>query len=182
MSEMDLIKNSLDLNPYLTNDIKSKLYSLISELKKKIKEVNLNRLSELLKTLRIAKLGKFERKGLYFYDVFKNVAYINADKAKGNIDIDNIFMKFLLEMATSTGKFTGFNSDQRLRALNLAYTEILATYVIGNEGDSDLEEEVFIANLLSHIVGKDTMFNSYFNNDGTIIIKTILDAERGIEW
>ena len=80
-------------------------------------------------------------------------------------------------MATSTNTFTGMNSDERLDTLNLAYTEILANYIIGNEGASDLEEEVLIANLISHIVGKDTMFNCYFTNNGEPIIKAMKEAE-----
>ena len=89
-------------------------------------------------------------------------------------------MKAILEMSTSTSTFTGFHSDDRLRALNIAYTEILANYIVGNEGDSDLEEEVLVANLISHVVGKDTMFNSYFTNNGDIILKAMQEAEVGM--
>ena len=99
---------------------------------------------------------------------------------KNNYDIDHLLTKAILQMSTSTETFTGFNSDDRLRALNLAYTEILANYIVGNEGDSDLEEEMLVTNLLSHIVGKDTMFNSYFTNDGEPIIKAMQDAEVGL--
>ena len=83
-------------------------------------------------------------------------------------------------MSTATNSYTGFNSDERLRALNLAYTEILSNYIVGNEGDSDLEEEMLVANLLSHIIGKDAMFHSYFSNDGEPIIKAMQDAEVGM--
>ena len=89
-------------------------------------------------------------------------------------------MKAILEMSTSTDSFTGFNSDERLRALNLAYTEILATFIIGNEGNSDLEEEMLVANLLSHIVGKETLYNSYFSNNGVPIIKALQEVEVGM--
>ena len=99
---------------------------------------------------------------------------------QGNYDIDHILVKSILQMSTSTDTFTGFNSDDRLRALNLAYTEILANYIVGNEGDSDLEEEVLVTNLLSHIVGKDTLYNSYFTNNGEPIIKAMQDAEVGL--
>ena len=179
MSDLE-IKQALQSNPYLSTEIKERLYSVVLKLQSKIKEVDINKLTKSLKTLKLGKLSKFERKGIYYYDVYRNIAYIDANKLEGNYDPDHIFMKVLLEMATSTNTYTGFNSDERLRALNLAYTEILANYVIGNEGTSDLEEEVFIANLLSHIVGKDTMFNSYFTNDGRSIIKAMLDVEVGL--
>lgn len=179
MDILEMIKQSLASNPNLNSDIRNKFYNLILVLRKKLPDVDLTRLNEKLKTVSIGKLGKYERKGTYFYDVFKNEIKFSND-LEGDYDIDNLFMKAILEMSTSTDSFTGFNSDERLRALNLAYTEILATFIIGNEGDSDLEEEMLVANLLSHIVGKETLYNSYFSNNGVPIIKALQEVEVGM--
>ena len=179
MSFLEEIRMSLKSNPNLTEEIRNKLFELIIVFKKKMPEVNLSRLSERLKTVKLGKLSKFERKGTYYYDVFKNEILFSMS-LEGNYDIDHLLIKAILQMSTSTKTFTGFNSDDRLRALNLAYTEILANYIIGNEGDSDLEEEMLITNLLSHIVGKDTLYNSYFTNNGEPIIKAMQDAEVGL--
>lgn len=179
MDILDIIKQSLSSNLNLNNDIKNKFYNLISILRKKLPDVDLTRLSEKLKTVKIGKLGKYERRGTYFYDVFKNEILFSNSLEK-DYDIDNLFMKAILEMSTSTDTFTGFNSDERLRALNLAYTEILATFIVGNEGDSDLEEEMLITNLISHIVGKETLYNSYFSNNGGPIIKALQEVEVGM--
>lgn len=179
MDILDIIKQSLSSNLNLNNDIKNKFYNLISVLRKKLPDVDLTRLSEKLKTVKIGKLGKYERRGTYFYDVFKNEILFSNSLEK-DYDIDNLFMKAILEMSTSTDTFTGFNSDERLRALNLAYTEILATFIVGNEGDSDLEEEMLITNLISHIVGKETLYNSYFTNNGVPIIKALQEVEVGM--
>ena len=179
MDILDIIKQSLTSNPNLNKDIQDKFYNLISVLRKKLPDVDLTRLNEKLKTVSIGKLGKYERKGTYFYDVFKNEILFSRE-LEDDYDIDNLFMKAILEMSTSTDSFTGFNSDERLRALNLAYTEILATFLIGNEGDSELEEEMLITNLISHIVGKETLYNSYFTNNGVPIIKALQEAEVGM--
>ena len=179
MNFLEEIKISLKSNPNLTDEIRNKFVELIIVFNKKIPNVNLTKLNERLKTVKIGKIGKFERKGTYYYDVFKNEILFSRN-LEGNYDIDHLFIKAILQMSTSTETFTGFNSDDRLRALNLAYTEILANYIVGNEGDSDLEEEMLVANLLSHIVGKDTMFNSYFTNNGELIIKAMQDAEVGL--
>ena len=179
MSFLEEIRMSLKSNPNLTDEIRSKLLDLIVIFYKKMPSVNLSRLNEKLKTVKLGKISRLERKGTYYYDVFKNEILFSKD-IEGNYDIDHLFMKAILQMSTSTNTFTGFNSDDRLRALNLAYTEILANYIIGNEGDSDLEEEMLVTNLLSHIVGKDTMFNSYFTNNGEPIIKAMQDAEVGL--
>ena len=179
MSFLEEIRISLKSNPNLTDEIRNKLFELVIVFNKKIPDVNLSKLNERLKTVKLGKISKFERKGTYYYDVFKNEILLSKE-IEGNYDIDHLLTKAILQMSTSTETFTGFNSDDRLRALNLAYTEILANYIIGNEGDSDLEEEMLVTNLLSHIVGKDTMFNSYFTNNGEPIIKAMQDAEVGL--
>lgn len=179
MSFLEEIRISLKSNPNLTDEIRNKLFELIIVFNKKMPDINLSKLNEKLKTVKLGKLSKFERKGTYYYDVFKNEILFSKE-LESNYDIDHLLTKAILQMSTSTDTFTGFNSDDRLRALNLAYTEILANYIVGNEGDSDLEEEMLVTNLLSHIVGKDTMFNSYFTNNGEPIIKAMQDAEVGL--
>ena len=176
---LDDIKASLQSNPNLNDEIRIKLFGLVTIFHKKLPEVNLSKLNEKLKTVKISRMSKFERKGVYYYDIFKNEILFTTN-LKDNYDIDHLLMKGILEMSTATSSFTGFNSDERLRALNLAYTEILSNYIVGNEGDSDLEEEMLVTNLLSHIIGKDTMFHSYFMNDGGPIIKAMQDAEVGM--
>lgn len=179
MDILEIIKQSLTSNPNLDTDTRKKFYELIVTLRKKLPDVDLTRLNEKLKTVTFGKIGKYERKGTYFYDVFKNEIKFSKD-LEDDYDIDNLFMKAILEMSTSTDSFTGFNSDERLRALNLAYTEILATFIIGNEGNSDLEEEMLITNLISHIIGKETLYNSYFSNNGGPIIKALQEVEVGM--
>lgn len=176
---LDDVKASLQSNPNLNDEIRIKLFGLVTIFHKKLPKVNLTKLNEKLKTVKISRMSKLERKGVYYYDLFKNEVLFTSE-LKENYDIDHLLMKGILEMSTATSSFTGFNSDERLRALNLAYTEILSNYIVGNEGDSDLEEEMLITNLLSHIIGKDTMFHSYFANDGEPIIKAMQDAEVGM--
>ena len=179
MNTLEEVRISLENNSNLNEEIKVKLYELVQILNKKLPDVDLTKLNEKLKTVKISRMSKFERKGVYHYDLFKNEILFTSN-LKHNYDIDNLLMKAILEMTTSTGSYTGFNSDERLRALNLAYTEILSNYIIGNEGDSDLEEEMLITNLLSHIIGKEAMFNSYFSNNGEPIIRAMQDAEVGM--
>ena len=179
MDSLEMIKMSLDKNVNLTDEIRDKIYGLVVNFHNKLPEISLNNLSDKLSNVKFGKMSKFERRGTYHYDVFRNEILFSKD-LELDYDIDHLLTKAILQMATSTGKFTGFNSDDRLRALNLAYTEILANFIIGNEGKSDLEEEILITNLLSHIVGKDTMFNSYFSNNGEPIIRAMQDAEVGL--
>ena len=61
-------------------------------------------------------MSKFERKGVYYYDIFKNEILFSTN-LKDNYDIDHLLMKGILEMSTATNSFTGFNSDERLVSL-----------------------------------------------------------------
>ena len=179
MNFLEEIKISLQNNPNLNEDIRNKLFELVIVFNKKLPEVNLSKLNEKLKTVKLGRMSRLERKGVYYYDLYKNEILFTGN-LKNNYDIDHLLMKAILEMSTATNSFTGFNSDERLKALNLAYTEILSNYIVGNEGDSDLEEEMLVTNLLSHIIGKDAMFNSYFTNNGEPIIRAMQDAEVGM--
>ena len=114
-------------------------------------KLNLDKLNKKLKTVRIGRISKFEKKGTYSYDVIKNEILFSSNRLVDDYDLDHLFMKAILEMTASTDKYTGFKSDEKLRALNEAYTEILANYLIGNEGISDLEEEIVVTNLISVI-------------------------------
>ena len=180
MVSLEEIRLSLTGNTNLTPEVRDRMFELTKNFNKKIQDINLSRLNDRLKTVKFGKISKFEKKGTYYYDVLKNEILFSNDLS-GNYDIDHMITKAILEMSTSTNSFTGFNSDERLRALNLAYTEILANYIVRNEGDSDLEEEVLIANLLSFIVDKDTMYNSYFTNNGEPIIKSMQDTMAPID-
>ena len=76
MGSMDEIKSNLSSNPNLTDEIREKLFDLVSIFHKKIPEVSLARLNDRLKDLKFGKIGKFERRGTYYYDVFKNEIFL----------------------------------------------------------------------------------------------------------
>jgi len=181
MDMLDEIKSSLQINKDLDKDIKSKLFQLIIIFNKKFPSVKLDNLNERLKSLRVGRLTKYERRGIMVYDGYQNEILIsNSNLKNGDYDLDNLFMKALLCIITCNGNFYGFNSSYELEALNEAYTEILANYVIGNDGDSNLEEEVLFTNLISQIIGKDTLFDAYFSNDGSKIVSAMNELEDGV--
>lgn len=179
MVTLEQIDSSLNSNESLNDDLRSKFNQLVRIFNKKFPDIELDKLSDRLKTVKFGRISKFEKKGIYFYDVLENKIMISSS-IKEDYDVDHILMKCVLQMIASAKTYTGFSSDDRLRALNLAYTEILANYLVGNEGISELEEEILVTNLISHVIGKDVLFNSYFTNDGEPIIKAMRDVEVGL--
>ena len=172
---MDLneIKNSLNSNPNLTDDIKDCLMELISLFNSKFPNVSLANLNERLKTLKIIRGSRFLIKKSSYYDPIDNEILINLVKIDDSIDCKHVFMRELLNMITAKDNFTGFNKDNAYEALNIGYTEILANYLVGNENESEYEDEIVATNMIAEVIGNDTLFNAYFNNDETLIMNSV---------
>ena len=172
---MDLneIKNSLNSNPNLTDDIKDCLMELVSLFNSKFPMVNLANLNERLKTLKIIRGSRFLIKKSSYYDPIDNEILINLVKIDDSIDCKHVFMRELLNMITAKDNFTGFNKDNAYEALNIGYTEILANYLVGNENESEYEDEIVATNMIAEVIGNDTLFNAYFNNDETLIMNSV---------
>ena len=181
MEILDEIKSSLANNTEIEQDIKDKLFQLTIIFNSKFPNIPLDKLNNKLKTVKIGRVSKYEKIGNIVYDIKQNIILIAYEMIKeSDYDLDNLFMKVLLCMITCNGVYCGFNSNYQLEALNEAYTEILANYLVGNEGNTDLEEEILITNLISHIIGKDTLFNAYFTNNGNQIIKIMNEVEANV--
>ena len=180
MDKLDEIKISIDSNPNLDNSIKEKLFELIVIFhnNKEFSSINLDRFNNLVKTVKLGRIGKFEDRGTSVYDAKENQILFSPDRLKIDYDLDNLFMRVVLGMITSTGEYSGFNSDYELFALNSSYEEILATYLVGNEEISDQEEEMVVTNLIGNIIGEDTLYNAYFSNNGDLV-KNALAAFDG---
>ena len=166
---MDLneIKNSLNSNPNLT-DIQDCLMELIYLFNSKFPNINLNNLNERLKTLKVVKGSKYLVKNSSHYNPTSNELLINLSKVNDN-DCKHILMRELLNIITAKDNFTGFNKDNAYEALNIGYTERLANFLVGNETDSEYEDEIVASNLLEKIIGENKIFNAYFTNDASLI-------------
>lgn len=176
MDIMDEIKNSINSNMNLDQLIKEKLFEMIIIFHNKFPNINLNQYNALSKTVKIGRIGKYETRGVSVYDAKDNAILFSPNRLKLDYNLDNLFMRATLGMITSTGKYSGFNSEPDLLALNSAYEEILANYLVGTSEISDQEEEMVITNLVGIVIGEDILFNAYFANDGELIkneIKTI---------
>ena len=178
MDILEQIQENLNANEDFTKDFKYKIFELILLFNKKYPSVNLETLNSKIKTVTYEKSGVFERRGTFLYDPVTNKVSFDAKKIKdGDYDIDNMLMKAVVAMASSKGSYYGLNKDEKLMALNKAVTEMIATSIIGNEGISDYEEEILIANMLAKILGVDFLIESYFKNDSDAVLKKLVELE-----
>jgi hypothetical protein len=177
MDILDEIRSNLAANENLTSEIKTKMFELIVLFNQKLPDVSLEKLNEKLKDVKLSKISVYERRGPVVYDVIKNEIAFSNKKLKDDYDANHLMMKGLLGMISSANDYYGFNKDNSLRALNVGFTEMLANFLVGNEGICDYEEELLATDLIAQIIGRELMFEAYFNNDAEIVYKKMLEAE-----
>lgn len=181
MDIMNEIKNALECNVELTQGVKGNIYELVNIFHEKLENVNLDKFIKKLETLKIVKLSKFIKPGaVSMYDCKTNTIYLNSSELQKGYDVRHILMFELINVISSNDNYTGFNTDDKYKALNLGYTEILANYLVGNDSDLSIyQAEAASVNLMSVLIGNDPFYQAYFNNDFEILASKMVDM--GVE-
>lgn len=173
MITIDEIKQSLGSNSYLTAEVKNDIMELIIIFNNKFPEVNLTNLNERIKTLKIISGSKFLINGSSKYYPANNEIMISKSAISKDVDGKHILMRELLNVISANNEYTGFNKDNMFEALNIGYTEMLTNFLVGNDYDSEYEEEIIAVDLVMQIVDSDTIFKAYFTNDASLILKEV---------
>ena len=180
MTDLDTIKNTLDTNTYLSQEMKDNIFELVVLFNKNFNQIALNNLNERLKTLKIEKISSFLSKRVSRYDIHKNTIYFNDKELKKDYDVRHILMLELINIISSNNEFSGFNYEDKFEALNIGYTEMLANYLVGNDGEEMIyTHEAVMANLLSIVIGEDVLEKAYFQNDYKLLLDNV--KKVGIE-
>ena len=180
MASLDSVKNILESNNDITREIKDDLFELIVIFNHEFPNVGLDNLESHLKTLKIKKSSKFFSGDISTYDYRHNILYFNQSCMSDDYDFRHILMFELLNIISCNKVQTGFNSDDKFEALNIGYTEILANYLVGNNGEKLIyPNEAIMANMIGVVVGNENLFESYFNNDPRILLNAL--AKAGVE-
>lgn len=177
MTDLDIIKNTISTNTYLTQEIKDDIFELVVIFNKEFPEVALDTLNEKLKDLSVEKISSFLTKKVSKYDIRKNVIYFNEKELVKSYDARHLLMLELLNIISTSTNYSGFNIDGKFEALNLGYTEILANYLVGNNGEELIYPyEATMANMISIVVGQDVLKKAYFENDYRLLMRAVEDA------
>ena len=177
MDMLDNNKLSLDNNENLSEDVRNNIFELVILFNQKFPTVKLDNLNERLKTIKIQKTSKFINKDVSMYDFRNNIIYFNLSEVKKGYDMKHVLMYELINVISSTHYQMGFNANNQFEALNTGYTEILANYVTPNESEKMLyPKEAIEANLIATMIGSDSLFNSYFNNDARMLVNCFVHA------
>ena len=172
------IKVILDENPNITPEVKDDLLELINVFNSKFSGVSLDNLKERLKSLKIKRESMYLAKLPCEYKPFNNEIVINVPKFEES-DAEHWLMHALLGIITAKDNYYGFNnSEDTFIALNEGYTEIITNYLVGDVEDNFFKNEIIMTNLISKVIGEDTLYEAYFNNNSEMLLKAMIEAEE----
>lgn len=172
---IELIKESLKENQYMSNEMKNDLLSLIAKLpmcgyeSEKLWE----QLSEKLKTLKVTINSPYVQEEAIMYSLGDNALTVNMKKLPEIENVAYYEMKALLNMATINDK----DQNQDLRAFREGYIEMMASNMVGN--GMELTPEYSILQIMGILFGMDTLSQTFFENDPNILYENC--AQKGID-
>lgn len=174
MNMVDEIRTILDNNANLSPELRDDIFELVVLFNNNFPNVSLEDLKKHLATLKVEKLNKFLNNDVSMYDNRLNVLYLNASKLEQGYDGRHVLMFELLNMISSNEHQMGFDRDGKFEALNVGYTEILANYLVGNDGDQLFyPDEAIATNMVSTMIGADVMSVAYFTHDTDLLIDSL---------
>ena len=174
METMQKVIETLDANKKISVEVKEEMLSLIGEFYLRFPSVPLETLCDNLRRLSIEKGSKFVYPSAITYSPVDNKIFINEEMLnKEEIDASHSMMKAIIAMITQKGINYGFhNSD--LAALNVGFCEIIANNLVGNEGESQFEDEQVLVNYIGGSIGFPVFLKAFVENNPELLMKELL--------
>ena len=177
---LENIYKAIDGNGNIDSNVKEDIKELITIFNKTFPNIDLSNFAKRVTNLKIEKSNKFINKRVVKYNHATNILEFNIDEINKGYDMKHILMHGLLNIISSNDVQSGFNYNDKFKALNAGYTEILTNNLVGNEGDlSYLDDEVISTNLIASMIGNDVLFDSYFGNDTNKLVQALIN--EGVE-
>ena len=174
------VLKAIDSNSNIDTNVKEDIKNLIVIFNNKFPNIDLSNFAKNIMELKIERSNKFINKRVVKYNPVTNILEFNVDEINKGYDMKHILMHGLLNVISSNNGQTGFIYNDKFKALNAGYTEILTNNLVGNEGDiSYLDDEVISTNLIASIIGNDILFECYFTNNAQKLMQTLVD--KGVE-
>lgn len=174
MNMVDEIRYVLDNNANLSPEFRNDLFELILIFNSRFPGVPLDDLKKHLEKLQVKRINKFLNCNVSMFDNKESILYLNSSKIDNGYDVKHVLMYELLNMISSNDHQTGFIRDGKFIALNVGYTEILANFLVGNEGDMLLyPDEAIATNLISTMLGVNVLATAYFTHNTDLLIDSL---------
>lgn len=180
MIKLEDVFKAIDTNTNIDSEVKENIKELINIFNSTFPNIDLSNFAKRIMDLKIEKSNKFINKRVVKYNFNTNILEFNTEEIDKGYDMKHILMHGLLNVISSNDVQSGFNYNDKFKALNAGYTEILTNNLVGNDGElSYLDEEVVSTNLIASMIGNDVLFESYFNNDTNKLVSALIN--EGVE-
>lgn len=177
---LENVYKAIDSNSNIDSNVKEDIKELITIFNKTFPNIDLSAFAKRVMDLKIEKSNKYLNKRVVKYNFNTNVLEFNIDEINKGYDMKHILMHGLLNIISSNDVQSGFNYNDKFKALNAGYTEILTNNLVGNDGElSYLDDEVVSTNMIASMIGNDVLFESYFNNDTNKLVQALVN--EGVE-
>lgn len=180
MIKLEDVFKAIDTNTNIDSEVKENIKELINIFNSTFPNIDLSNFAKRIMDLKIEKSNKFINKRVVKYNLNTNILEFNTEEIDKGYDMKHILMHGLLNIISSNDVQSGFNYNDKFKALNAGYTEILTNNLVGNDSDlSYLDEEVISTNLIASMIGNDVLFEAYFGNDTNKLVSALIN--EGVE-
>lgn len=180
MIKLEDVFKAIDTNTNIDSEVKENIKELINIFNSTFPNIDLSNFANRIMNLKIEKSNKFINKRVVKYNLNTNILEFNTEEIDKGYDMKHILMHGLLNIISSNDVQSGFNYNDKFKALNAGYTEILTNNLVGNDSDlSYLDEEVISTNLIASMIGNDVLFEAYFGNDTNKLVSALIN--EGVE-
>lgn len=175
MEAMQKVVNALNANKNIDYKTKTELLATIADFHIRFASVSLENLIERLKTMRVSSNSLLYSASVSYVpinnELVTNKKMLNKEETDKQFDM----MKAVLSMITANGKDYGFNSNELLDAINAGFREVLATNLVGHDGEGFFSDEEYLVNLIFTKEDFDLLFDAFINGKPDEVIKRLLE-------
>lgn len=130
---LDKVRESLQANSHLSEELKENLFELIAIFEKSYPNISLDLLSERLKTLKVTSISQFATKESIQYQVNKNELVISKRALEQEEDARYLLMLGVLDMISLIES----PDNEILAGFRQGFAGLLANNLVGNEREEN---------------------------------------------
>lgn len=130
---LDKVRESLQANSHLSEELKENLFELIAIFEKSYPNISLDLLSERLKTLKVTSISQFATKESIQYQVNKNELVISRRALEQEEDARYLLMLGVLDMISLIES----PDNEILAGFRQGFAGLLANNLVGNEREEN---------------------------------------------
>lgn len=173
MVKLDDVLKTIDTNQNLSLEIKENIKHLLTVYATNIENIDFEAINKNIADLKVEESNKYIIKEPLKYVDTDATIYINCSEANKDYDYRFLLMRELMLMQTHKDDITK-QKKENFNPIYEGYASICASYLVGNDSTINLyEDEMITVNLLSKIVGKDSIEQLFVNNDTTLLVDNL---------